>query len=819
MLMSIHSLQNSSNCIIVIMVCCCKFREPCLLLVFTYLWLWNSSIHNVKAGEYDSLKPGDTLNNTQHLCSENRNYCIRFLQQTTGSNYLDILKRDNLVIWTANRNQPITNGSGILSLDKSGVLKIEAQDLKPIILYSPPPTQFNNNNISIVATILDSGNFVVQQLNPNGSTKRVLWQSFDYPTDTLFPGMKLGVNHKTGHSWSLVSWVSETLPSFGTFKLEWEPKEGELVITRIGKVLWKSGKLIKNRFQHIPEDSKSNYSYTIVSNEDEDYFTFTASNEEPLTWTLYETGQLISSNGKDIAKADKCYGYNNDGGCQKWEIPTCRDSSDVFESRTGYLNFSSDVTRYETNSSYGIGDCQAICWSNCTCDGYMTFDEDNGTGCIFFLGKSLEGVISVSVGQKFNMVVKKPHTRGSKKWIWLSVVIATGLLIICTSVLFLVKNKRKHVVQDKRREKMETEMQGITSEGSTDMKDLEDELNKGHDFKVFSYASVIEATDNFSLENKLGQGGFGPVYKGILPTGREIAMKRLSKTSGQGIDEFKNELKLICELQHMNLVQLIGCCISEQERILIYEYMSNKSLDFFLFDSTRSKLLNWQNRFNIIEGISQGLLYLHKYSRLKIIHRDLKAGNILLDENMNPKISDFGMARMFMQQESTVNTNKIVGTHGYMSPEYVMEGVFSTKSDVYSFGVLLLEIVSGRKNNSFYDAEHPLNLVGHAWELWKDGVCLKLIDPSLNGMFDPDEAQRCIHVGLLCVEHYAKDRPGMSDIISMLTNKSTTVTLQPTRPAFYFGRKIFEGETYSKSIESNTDSTKEISTSTEVEPR
>ncbi|CAL0333667.1 unnamed protein product [Lupinus luteus] len=796
------------------MVCCCKFRGTCLLLVLICLCFWSSSIHNVKAGEHDSLKPGDTLNDTHQLCSENRKYCIQFNHQTTSSSYLSILTKGNSVIWTANRNQPITNGSGILSLDKSGVLKIESQDWKPIILYSPPP-QFTNN-ISIVATLLDSGNFVEQQLNPNGSTKRLLWQSFDYPTDTLFPGMKLGVNRKTNHNWSLVSWVSETLPSSGNFKLEWEPKERELIITRIGKVLWKSGKLIKNRFKHIPEDSQRKYSYTIVSNEDEDYFTFTTSNEEPLTWTLYETGQVISSDAKDIAMADKCYGYNNDGGCQKWEIPTCRDSSDVFESRTGYLNFSSDVVSYETNSSYSIGDCQAICWSNCTCVGFTSLDEDDGTGCTFFLGKSLEGIILVSVGQKFYMIVKKPHHRGTKKWIWISVIIATALLIICTSILFLIKNKRKRVVEDKRREEMDTIMEGITSEGSTNMKDLEGELNKGHDFKVFSYTSVMEATNNFSSENKLGQGGFGPVYKGILPTGREVAVKRLSKTSGQGIVEFKNELKLICELQHTNLVQLIGCCICEQERILIYEYMSNRSLDFFLFDSTRSKLLNWPNRFNIVEGISQGLLYLHKYSRLKIIHRDLKAGNILLDENMNPKISDFGMARMFTLQESTVNTNRIVGTHGYMSPEYIMEGVFSTKSDVYSFGVLLLEIVSGRKNNSFYDDEHSLNLVGHAWELWKDGVCLKLMDPSLNGMFDPHEAQRCIHIGLLCVEHCVKDRPDMSDIISMLTNKSAIITL-PTRPAFYFGRKIFEGETYSKSIESNTDSTKEISTSNEIE--
>ncbi|KAK7257039.1 hypothetical protein RIF29_30720 [Crotalaria pallida] len=441
----------------------------------------------------------------------------------------------------------------------------------------------------------------------------------------------------------------------------------------------------------------------------------------------------------------------------------------------------------------------------------MSLDQ-NDSGCVFFSGKSLENVTFISFRPKINMLVKKQQHRGTKTWIWIIVAIATALLIICPYILCLVIKKRKRVLKDKRRKIMETEMQNLTSEISTSIQDLED----GYDFKVFNYASIMEATENFSSENMLGQGGFGPVYKGIMPSGKEVAVKRLSKTSSQGIIEFKNELKLIWELQHMNLVQLMGCCIHEQERILIYEYMSNKSLDFFLFDSTRSKLLNWQKRFNIIEGICQGLLYLHKYSRLKIIHRDLKASNILLDENINPKISDFGMARMFTPQESTANTNRIVGTYGYMFPEYVMEGVFSTKSDVYSFGVLLLEIVSGRRNNSFYDAEHPLNLVGHAWELWNDGVYLQLMDPSLNDMFDPDEAERCIHVGLLCVEHHAKDRPNMSDIISMLTNKSVAVAL-PRRPAFYFGKHIFEEERISKSVESNADSTKEISTSPEVE--
>ncbi|XP_019430588.1 PREDICTED: G-type lectin S-receptor-like serine/threonine-protein kinase CES101 [Lupinus angustifolius] len=798
----------------------CRQRKPYFMLVFTYLWLWTSSCIQVKAANH-TLKPGDSLNGTNQLCSENGYYCIGFVEQLGGLSYLTIIsniKNNTWEVWIANRNEPIFNNSGLLSLDQSGVLKIESQGGKPIILYSPPPQSTNNN--SILATLLDIGNFVVQQLHPNGSTKSVLWQSFDYPTDCLLPGMKLGVNHKTGQNWSLVSWVSESFPGPGSFRLEWEPREHELIMRRQEQVIWKSGKLINNRFfEHIPEESQHIYQYNQVSNDDEDYFTFTTPNtKEPTKWALFETGELTGSEGKEIAGADMCYGYNNDRGCQKWKIPTCRNPGDVFESREGYPNTFGNDTSIEPNKSYGIGDCQASCWSKCSCVGFKSYDDSGGTGCIFFFGKTLDGVTLVSVGQKFNMLVPKPQHKGTNKWIWIGAAIATFLLIICSAILCLAIMKRKYMLKDKRR--METETQGLAdSDGSTGVKDLEDNFSKGHDFKVFSYASVKEATTNFSSKNQLGEGGFGPVYKGVLPTGREVAVKRLAKTSGQGTVEFKNELMLICELQHMNLVKLLGCCIHGQERMLIYEYMPNKSLDFFLFDDTRSKLLDWQKRFNIIEGLSHGLLYLHKYSRLKIIHRDLKASNILLDENMNPKISDFGMARIFTQHQTIVNTNKIVGTYGYMSPEYVMEGSFSTKSDVYSYGVLLLEIVSGRMNNSSCDAaDQLLNLVGHAWELWNDGVCLELMDPSLNDTFVLEEVHKCIHIGLLCVEHYAKDRPDMSDIISMLTNKTAPVTM-PRRPAFYVGRQMGERGRSSKSIESNTFYTKEISDSSELESR
>ncbi|CAI0457479.1 unnamed protein product [Linum tenue] len=314
---------------------------------------------------------------------------------------------------------------------------------------------------------------------------------------------------------------------------------------------------------------------------------------------------------------------------------------------------------------------------------------------------------------------------------------------------------------------------------------MENKGDRGHDhLMVYSMTSIMTATDNFSLQNKLGQGGFGPVYKGKLPQGKEVAVKRLSKTSGQGLVEFRNELILIAKLQHTNLVRLLGCCINGEEKMLVYEYMANKSLDTFLFDESKKLLLDWNKRFNVIEGIAQGLLYLHKYSRVKIVHRDLKVSNILLDENLNPKISDFGMARIFNTNALEASTNRPVGTYGYMSPEYAMDGTFSTKSDVFSFEVMVLEIVSGRKNYGLIQLDPPINLVGYAWKLWKEGVALQLMDPVLTESYsNKDQILRCINVGLLCIEYNAYDRPTISEVITMLTSEATQLHA-PKQPAF-----------------------------------
>ncbi|KAK4485173.1 hypothetical protein RD792_007786 [Penstemon davidsonii] len=324
----------------------------------------------------------------------------------------------------------------------------------------------------------------------------------------------------------------------------------------------------------------------------------------------------------------------------------------------------------------------------------------------------------------------------------------------------------------------------IEQKSNEEFQNDEDEISVVESLQ-YEFSTIRAATNDFSEANKLGQGGFGVVYKGKLLNGQEIAVKRLSTNSGQGNLEFKNEVMLLAKLQHRNLVRLKGFSLEGTEKLLVYEFLENASLDHFIFDLGKRSFLDWDRRYKIISGIARGLLYLHEDSRLRIIHRDLKAGNVLLDGEMNPKIADFGMARLFMPDETQGNTSRIAGTYGYMAPEYAMHGQFSVKSDVFSFGVLVLEIISGQKNNSFGNGEDIEDLISSAWKNWRDGTTANLIDPAVRGSSGiPRDILRCIHIGLLCVQENTADRPTMASVVLMLNSFSITLSI-PSEPAFY----------------------------------
>ncbi|OWM67828.1 putative receptor-like protein kinase At4g00960 [Punica granatum] len=291
--------------------------------------------------------------------------------------------------------------------------------------------------------------------------------------------------------------------------------------------------------------------------------------------------------------------------------------------------------------------------------------------------------------------------------------------------------------------------------------------------KHFSYEALAAATRDFHPSHKLGQGGFGPVYRGKLNDGRDIAVKKLSHTSNQGKKEFVNEARLLARVQHRNVVNLLGYCAHGEEKLLVYEYITNESLDKFLFKSNKKQELDWKRRYEIINGIARGILYLHEDSHNCIIHRDIKASNILLDDKWIPKIADFGMARLFPENETHVNT-RVAGTNGYMAPEYVMHGYLSKAADVFSFGVVVLELISGHRNNSLDLDVDAQNLLDWAYKQYKKGRSLEIVDPSLAASADADQIAKCIQIGLLCTQGDPKLRPDMGRVVVMLSKKPGT---------------------------------------------
>ncbi|KAK1368445.1 Cysteine-rich receptor-like protein kinase 29 [Heracleum sosnowskyi] len=346
------------------------------------------------------------------------------------------------------------------------------------------------------------------------------------------------------------------------------------------------------------------------------------------------------------------------------------------------------------------------------------------------------------------------------------VVVLVGILIMLLLLVCIFKRKRKQ----------------RTTTGRLLNNNVED-ISSAESLQ-YDFGTIEVATNYFSDSNKLGQGGFGAVYKGTLQNGQEIAVKRLSRGSSQGQPEFINEVILVAKLQHRNLVRLLGFCFEGNEKLLIYEFVPNASLDHFIFDPVKRSYLDWERRYKIIGGVARGILYLHEDSRLRIIHRDLKASNVLLDAEMNPKIADFGMARLFDLDETQGITNRIVGTYGYMAPEYAMYGQFSVKSDVFSFGVLVLEILSGQKNHSFRNGEYEEDLASFAWKNWREGTPSNAIDQIVRNSGSIHEMIRCIHIALLCVQENVADRPTMASVVLMLSSFSHTLAV-PSEPAFF----------------------------------
>ncbi|XP_039020143.1 G-type lectin S-receptor-like serine/threonine-protein kinase B120 isoform X1 [Hibiscus syriacus] len=802
----------------------------------------------------DKIRQGEALRDGETLVSENNVFELGFFSPGNSSfRYLGIWYEfdSEAVVWVANRDKPILGRNGVLRIEDDG--KLVVHDRNDGVVWSSNVSRSSNNT---AAKLSNDGNFMLSG-DDGGST---LWESFNEPTDTFLPGMRVPVSCKRGECRHFRSWKSPGDPSPGNYSLCVDPNGGQQIVLwdNNNQRRWRSGQWNLQFFTGLPfMRDKANYLHGFdISRPDENgtmYITYTPlKHPKPslfrfqISWEGWEKQSRwnasekkwdylhtepdpdnqcelynLCGNYSTCDRSRKCIclkGFrpksqaqwdasNWSGGCvRKLELQCLSTNGAVGDGKPdGFLKIKSTKLPDLANlypAALNPHNCKQNCSENCSCIAYAFII---GIGCMIWTGDLVDMQHFQDAGSlEFFYRLHHSELDPGRKISNLMIVIISLVLAGClaASLWLLCRYKKKLKVSSRPccmdDDVAVSDVSKIKSkEFSTDFFVPTDILIDGSqvngpELQNFDFSYIATATKNFCDENRLGQGGFGTVYKGELPSGEQIAVKRLSVQSGQGLEEFKTEIILIAKLQHRNLVRLLGCCIHGDEKLLIYEYMPNKSLDRLLFDEAKKAELDWRTRLGIIEGIARGLLYLHRDSRHRIIHRDLKASNILLDAEMNPKISDFGMARMFGGNQNEAKTVRVVGTYGYMSPEYAMEGLFSVKSDAYSFGVLLLEIVSGQRNNSFRSFDHT-SLLTYAWQLWSEDKIMDLVDPCIRDSCSPNEVLKCIHPAMLCVQDSPARRPKMETVVVFLESETATLPM-PTKPTYTSLRTAVEEE-------------------------
>uniref|UniRef100_A0A2N9GAZ3 Receptor-like serine/threonine-protein kinase n=1 Tax=Fagus sylvatica TaxID=28930 RepID=A0A2N9GAZ3_FAGSY len=716
----------------------------------------------------DSITQSQTISEGRALVSADGSFELGFFSPGSSTNrYLGIWYKNIpviTVIWVANRNNPIKDLSGVLKINTTGNLVLLSQNSS--LVWSANSTK---QALNPTLQLLETGNLVLRDGN-DGNSENYLWQSFDYPCDTLLPGMKLGWDLKTGLDRRLSAWKNWDDPSPGDFTWGIELHDNpEIVMWKGSKMYYRSGPWNGLGVSGAPE-LKPNpvFRFNFVSNENEVYYEYYLKDKSIISrmvmnQTNYHRQRYIwieaSSTWSLYASVprDNCDTYNlcgAYGNCIISESPVCQclkgfqpksqqtwnptDWSQGCERRTqlscqdkekdGFFKFVGlklpDTTNSWVNKNMSLKECRTECLNNCSCMAYSNSDiREGGSGCAIWYGDLIDIRQFSAAGQDLyvRMPASEIETKDEHKTKVIVIVVVAVVTAIVSGMLLIAYLMYKR--RTKFRENMENNV-------------IIDQSIGGHkedmELPIFDLATIAKATNNFSSNNKLGEGGFGPVYKGTLIDGQEIAVKRLSQSSGQGLNEFINEVLLIAKLQHRNLVKLL----------------------------------------------------------------------------------DFGLARTFERNQIEGNTNRVVGTYGYMAPEYAIDGLFSVKSDVFSFGILLLEIVSGKKNRGFYHLNQSLNLIGQAWKLWKEGRPLELIDTCLEESCTLPEIFRCIHVSLLCVQQHPEDRPNMSSVVMMLGSES--LLPEPKEPGFLIGKDSLDAT--SSSSKQQLSSTNEI-TITRLEAR
>ncbi|OEL26178.1 putative receptor-like protein kinase [Dichanthelium oligosanthes] len=711
------------------------------------------------------------------------------------------------VCWVANRDHPINDNSGVLAVSDTGSLLV--RDGSGQVAWSSNSTSTS----PLEAQLLNSGNLVVRN---RGSSTTILWQSFDYPSNVMLSGMKVGKDFWNGAEWYITSWHSADDPSPRPFRRALDTSGlPDNIVWEGNAKRYRSGPWNGRWFSGIPEvlTYTNVMEYEMVISPREVTYSYIEKAGGPLTYiVLLDTGVVRRLVWDSNARAwqvyfqgprDVCDSYRKCGSFglyvrrQRRVDVVLRLPQGVQPGVAGGVELEGHLGRVPAEHAHNVSvdrsitleECRARCLANCSCLAYAAADIRGGdvrSGCAMWTDDIID-LRYVDHGQDLYLRLARselpPPSEASSSQPFPTApvvgasVAAVVVILLVLLVLIVIRRRRVPTISGAHSsapsfpsvEHQHSPAQSITSSSASAPVIPSVEL-----------LTLKEATGYFSESNIIGRGGFGVVYEGrLLPDGRKVAVKRIIQPPlvDEGDEVFMREVEVMSKLKHGNLVQLLAYCKDGNERILVYEYMKNKSLDLYIFgeDPKLRALLNWERRLEIIRGAAKAIAYLHGLSE-EVIHRDLKPSNILLDDNWRPKIADFGTAKLFVVDQTDPT---LVQTAGYTAPEYIMERYLTLKCDVYSFGVIVLEIVSGQKNRT------TLALLSNAWEYWNQHRITELVDSAV-AQPEPEllfELERCAQIGLLCVQQSPNDRPTMYAVVTMLNNSSSQIRA-PKRPVF-----------------------------------
>ncbi|XP_024021009.1 G-type lectin S-receptor-like serine/threonine-protein kinase At2g19130 [Morus notabilis] len=729
----------------------------------------------------DTISESRSLSGDHTVASAGEVFVLGFFTPGNTSNYYIGMwyKNDHsqTILWVANREKPVLDRFSSELMISHGNLVLFNETKNPV--WS---TNISSTSNSVRAVLQDDGNIVVSD------ERSVLWQSFDHPTDTWLLGSKIGYNKITKTKQVLTSWKNSEDPSLGLFSFELNPNDISYnTLWNRSRNYWTTGPWTGDIFSLVPEMRGQMICYfKFVSNISETSFTMYASNSSAISRLVMDvSGQmkqfmLLPSKKWNLLWSfprQQCQVYafcGAFGSCSENSLPFCRCLSGFkpkSQNDWGLKDYSGGCMRKTKlhcgNNSLGHGErdkflefpgmsfpedqqfepaesikeCEFKCANKCSCTA-CAYDDN---GCSIWIGDLLN-LKQLAPGDSSGRTIYiklaasefQSGGKNKKKFVGAAAGAVAGFVIFLSLFVFFTLKRRKKTIGTGKA------VGGLVA---------------------FRYRDLQNATKNFS--EKLGGGGFGLVFKGILPNSTVIAVKKLQSV-GQGEKQFRAEVSTIGTIQHVNLVRLHGFCAQGSKKLLVYDYMANRSLDSHLFHENDSNVLDWKTRYQIALGTARGLVYLHEKCRDCIIHCDIKPENILLDAEFCPKVADFGLAKLVGREFSRVLTT-IRGTRGYLAPEWITGMAITSKADVYSYGMMLFELISGRRNSEVSeDGKVKFFPASAVSVIVEGGDMMNLLDPRLEGNADMEELKRVCAVSCWCIQDNEADRPSMGLVVQIL---------------------------------------------------